>query len=124
MVEANELRVGNWVALDLNHSDTSEFQIELADLNLIATDKNRNYNPIPLTDEWLVKFGFEKNKNKVDIYELGRLRIWIGSNGRCLAYLIEEDTTFGHYIPVPIEYVHQLQNLYFAITGEELTIKN
>lgn len=76
---------------------------------------------IPLTEQWLLDFGFEKIRNKVDIFEIGRIRFWLGVGGRCLVYIIEENTTTGHYLPITIEYVHQLQNLYFALTGEELT---
>ena len=80
-----------------------------------------NLNPIKLTEEILLKCGFEKVKNKIDIFEKKRLRLFIGSRGQFLAYLIEEDTTSAHYIN-SYEYLHQLQNLYFALTGEELKI--
>lgn len=60
--------------------------------------------PIPLTEEWLVKLGLE-NKNEIITDSLGRYYLL-----RCQG--------------VQLRYVHQLQNLYFAITGEELTIKN
>ena len=70
--------------------------------------------PIPLTEEWLLKFGFEKPKNR-DCYIKKRLQGW-----KQMAYLIEEDTLIAHWIPCKLEHVHQLQNLYFALTGEEL----
>lgn len=123
MIQANELRIGNWLEFNLYGSKWIG-QIDHTDFEFIFDNDLRCANPIPLTEEWLVKLGFEKVKNKIDIYEIGRLRIWSGSRGRYLAYLIEEDTTFGHYIPVPIEYVHELQNLFFALCKQELTIKN
>jgi len=74
--------------------------------------------PIPLTDEWLVKFGFKddmlefklSNTINVDSY-------FMYSNGT-VSYLVED-----FWGSKPLIHVHQLQNLYFALTGEELTIK-
>ncbi|WP_223559578.1 hypothetical protein [Chryseobacterium lathyri] len=80
--------------------------------------------PIELTEEWLLKFGFEIEK----------------SNSHCIAF----NENYEHELQLDKEfetkencwnitkygggyrliyYVHQLQNLYFALTGEELTIK-
>jgi hypothetical protein len=117
----NELRLGNW----LQRLDGSLFQVTPTDFTLIP-DRSEYLQPkpIPLTEEILLKTGFEKVKNKIDIFELGRLRIWVGGRGAFLAYLIEEDTTSAHYIPNgDLNYLHQLQNLYFALTGEELKIE-
>lgn len=89
--------------------------------------------PIPLTDEWLLKFGFSFNPDWC-IYYLNvdinfRLRnddplpdetnFKIQHVSDDDFYLSIEGFTWGQ----PIRYAHQLQNLYFALTGEELTIK-
>jgi hypothetical protein len=71
--------------------------------------------PIPLTEEWLVKFGFKA----IDTYDDNHY--YLESINLCL------DRSFqpfgiGEYT-LTFEYVHQLQNLYHALTGEELTIK-
>jgi hypothetical protein len=74
--------------------------------------------PIPLTKEWLLKFGFEK---QIDDYYYfycyyasfdADLPMWFGQEGCCQKETIKEN----------IKYVHQLQNLWFGLTGEELTI--
>lgn len=82
------------------------------------------FQPIQLTEEWLLKFGFKKIKdtwitNKSFHYE----------NGKCWIYLIENGFEFElitlserHNLCNTYKFVHQLQNLYFAITGEELAI--
>lgn len=127
MIQANELRIGSWVSLDLNHSDTSEFQIELADLNLIATDKNRNYNPIPITEEWLTKFGFEQYTDfgvKFNTFDLMPLCGFAYDTDTKQVIIQEKRNSMSHWIERKIEYVHELQNLYFALRGQELTIKN
>lgn len=79
-----------------------------------------NYKPIELTEEWLLKFGFIPNKYK-DEYT-------ICPYGKNTYVLDKEYTDKGEWdfcyeeaYLVTIKYVHQLQNLYFALTGEELT---
>lgn len=108
-----DLRIGNLVQ---RHELTpievvsviTELSIETDFTNLLGIE---HFKPIPLTEEWLFKFGFEKALNgwwdktetwcwKDDIFYLG-----------ALSWLAE------------CKYVHQLQNLYFALTGEELKTK-
>ena len=68
--------------------------------------------PIPLTEEWLLKFWFISNPYE-DRYEKGSIHIeCIKTKGE--TYLWIENMPH-------IKYVHQLQNLYFVLTGEELT---
>lgn len=73
--------------------------------------------PIPLTEEWLLKFGFERTCNhpKHDWIK-GEFKICydVDNDGYIISELLD--------ISIPIKYVHQLQNLYFALTGEELTL--
>lgn len=86
--------------------------------------------PIILTSEWLLKLGFEKEDLEDDdsernIYQ----RPAMSSMGRKLPFVIEQCLN-GSYSPVmyndiheEIIYIHQLQNLYHALTQEELTLK-
>lgn len=136
-----ELRLGNFVCSGKNedgsddivmvcHLKTKEFDKwnGSSDYNSIDVEVAGKYywsskiTPIPLTEDWLKKFSFEKEKNKIDIFFKGRLRVYLGARGQCLIYLIEEDTTTGHCIPNTIEYVHTLQNLYYCLYGKELEI--
>jgi hypothetical protein len=80
--------------------------------------------PIPLTPEILTEWcGFEKVMNKIDIFEKGRVRIWVGSRGQSSAYWIEEDTTNGHYLGC-YEFLHELQLLFLGFkTVLPITIK-
>ena len=123
-MNANELRINNWVGWNgpshyenalVSAISKDEIFFKCGDSGLI-----NEIEPILLTEKWLLRFGFEKIIGKIDIYEKDRLRIWVGSRGQSLCYLIEEDTTSAHYIPNSIEYVHQIQNLYFALFGKEL----
>jgi hypothetical protein len=80
--------------------------------------------PIPLTEEWLLKFGFNNINSKEYGIKCGSC--WMSlSNPKnmgewqdCYCWI------FDRFKFIELKYVHQLQNLYFALTGEELTILN
>ena len=120
-MEAKNFRIGNLVkyedrifrihslAEELPTLDTTEFGIGVVDWN--------NLKSIELTEEWLINLGFEQD---TDI----RCR-WYHINGS-LAYdlddnciRIDDTWEFGKR-----QYVHELQNLFFALTCTELELKN
>ena len=132
-MDSKELRIGNWY----NHPLTNGMEPS----QIVAVDFISEFidlfKPIPLTEEWLIKFEFE-----IDGY---------GGQGNCYtdAHLPsnkEYPNSAGLYLfrhdqdnperkwqiglrknkadsSYRIKHVHQLQNLYFALTGEELKIK-
>lgn len=72
--------------------------------------------PIELTEEWLMKFGFEKANPRAGIaaaYKKGGIRISISNSGNF------------YWKNKPIYCVHILQNVYYfnELTGEELKTK-
>lgn len=112
MIQPNELRIGNWV----NYGDTNKpYKIDLGDFVEIGMKEIdlSYFNPIPLTPEILEKAGFEYDqvtffKNDIHIGEF--------KSGLFL------HSTLNKVSP-KITSVHQLQNLYFTLTGEELQIE-
>jgi hypothetical protein len=123
-MKASELRIGNlvWDKMFL-YSIRGITDILQAEISGIHNTKNasnedfykegivyslnyENVEPIPLTEEWLLKFGFEKT----DINTWGNKVIGIFFDGK-----------IGSYNICNFKYVHQLQNLYFALCREELT---
>jgi hypothetical protein len=124
MIKASELRIGNLVKYDkrvfeidiIAHEfptlNTAEFGIGVVDWN--------NIEPIPLTEEWLLKFGIDFTSEK-EWYHLTftikDLLFETSSSIKGFTYNLCFDNQIN------FQYVHQLQNLYFALTGEELTIK-
>lgn len=116
-MKVDELRIGNWVECKeyakVNKPEIFQITTETFHYQYRSSFISKYVEPILLTEEWLLKFGFEKDDTiwiKHPIYGL------LEKNGR---FFIELGETGGIYI----KYVHQLQNLYFALTGEELTIK-
>lgn len=109
-MNASELRIGNWVknlGLDV--------KIEGYGIAFCAEGK-LVYDPIPLTPEILEKCGFgngNSEKANVDLWN----KYWIGD-----FELDNNKECFDYEGKVSIKYLHQLQNLYFALTGEELKI--
>jgi len=124
-MKAEELRLGNLVSnMNPRHND-SILTIESIGDNHEVNVFYRKYllselEPIPLTEEWLLKFGFEfhTNANCQNFYYAKDAFICIRAD--------EDFEWFRYYngdFYHELKYVHQLQNLYFALTGEELTLK-
>lgn len=87
--------------------------------DVVRTDKGDCYDNeirgIPLDEEWLTKLGltFDSVCHYIDDFLIGAFKdryAWLRSG------------TINRKV-VEIQYVHQLQNLYHALTGEELTMK-
>lgn len=119
-MKAQELRIGNIVNYyGDDFPNGTQCTVDSEDIRLM--DNNPVYasehKPILLTEEWLIKFGF---KNEVG-------NEWAAAKG---LFVIEKfDLLYnfsagsGCALSRSIKYVHELQNLFFAITGQELTIK-
>ena len=116
MIKANELRIGNWVQWNgPSHTEKALVScISSEELVFLCGDSGliNEIEPIPLTEKWLIKFGFEKTS----------LHYFKKNN---LILIVEDDCyeTYLGSIMVIIKHVHQLQNLYFALIWEELEIK-
>lgn len=116
-MDAKELRIGNWYHWEAE-GKKYEYQVKAKDF---ADDYIQNFYPIPLTEEWLERFGFQKAAS--GWYEKGCFAVHLDwFYGQKTRVVWEEQDVFNQ-IPHDITYVHQLQNLYFALTGEELEIK-
>jgi hypothetical protein len=105
MIKANELRIGNCI-----NNGKQNIRVSATTFN---TDISQ-YNPIPLTEEWLLKFGFE-------VYKFDHKKNQYRFKDRLI--VIRDDLFCDYGTGVIINHVHQLQNLYFCLCGEELTIK-
>ena len=128
-MEAKELRIGLWMKstiMDLNY-----FQLKLKDIvNEFESNYNGLFEPIPLTEEWLFKFGFKKCKNgwyyttyftDCDLAsEIMKIDYNLSSGRFSITDADEESTSCQIYTSKRVKHVHQLQNLYFTLTGEEL----
>jgi len=113
-VSANELRIGNLVFLS---SKQKEYEISSGH-DIEEIEDGLDAEPIPLTEEWLQKTGLEKTSI---LYQKGKFAIKAWKVGVDIEWVI----FWGDHVILYVKdyHVHQLQNLYFALTGEELTFK-
>lgn len=119
-----ELRIGNWVNVghfDANSKVKAVFEGKII-CGIVTWDtESELVNPIPLTPEILEKCGFNLEAQRQSIYIKKRLKLWMGHTG-CIAYLKHEDNDTSFWIG-DCKYLHQLQNLFFCLVGEELKVK-
>jgi hypothetical protein len=127
---AKELRIGNLIDKNNEICEVSSIHSD-STIRIFNNDKTdtfgcfalRIFNPIPLTEEWLVKFGFKKNGDWAEIKIPTRAKIGFFNWNSAECDLVQDGKYYafknGH-----IKYVHQLQNLYFALTGEELVVSD
>jgi hypothetical protein len=126
-MEARELRIGN-LCKEITPIKNGIMIVSKRHFENIENNEIDLF-PIPLTEEWLLKFGFKKNESKwfqINYFtdcsesaeEMG-IVFNIVSN-RCGFYDVENEDGYA-MTAKRIYYVHQLQNLYFALTNTELT---
>lgn len=118
-MKAEELRIGNWVELDGNPS-----QVQFVDPNEIRNSGDR-LKPIVLSPEILEKAGFEKEEeHNKKVYSYGEYWIEIAQWNPIKVSVWKYGAMNYPCFLTQVSFLHQLQNLYFALTGEELKINN
>lgn len=128
MITSQELRLGNFIRDIESEREgyvltigkrASTVKMEFSEL----TQKYEEYEPIELSEYWLLKFGFESNNvaYKIDndrfVFELYFYDAWN------LNYVEKEKFGNGSVELSGYWKIHEFQNLFFALTGEELKIK-
>ena len=93
-----------------------------ADLSINCGSFYSTIEPIQLTDEILCEWcGFKISPCQGFYFDVDHeLQIYITRNHAIS--LINRQDEGEHYLLRKIRFLHQLQNLYFALTGEELTV--
>ncbi len=141
MIKAEELRIGNWVKYgkhlnivcslqspkplkDTRFADKWVVEINPPDIFDVTIDELK---PIPLTEEWLERFGFKKGSEKGlslnHYYKQLELLNW---EYKCTPNMTRDGFIVHHGFMsdwselTEIKHVHSLQNLYFALTNTEL----
>jgi hypothetical protein len=119
-MKPQELRIGNLLMDSLSKAELKV--IELTESAIVTSVIDRKLYPlpsgwkatqIPLTEDELVKFGFRKDLN--DFYLDINTVLFVSYNDEFVHLKSNNLETI-----TSIKYVHQLQNLYFDLTGEEL----
>ena len=138
MIEEKEIRIGNWFTHNSEWSHRNDGKLmkrpfsfcwESYDWYCLAECmlSLEQITPIPLTRELLIKNGFTEDNS---------VHLWLNLQTHYLELITAMDGYYPVYVQVPemsseneqrvsltrINYVHQLQNLIYALTGEELTV--
>ena len=117
-MKATELRIGNLVEAKAPQMVTTIESLNRDfDGNLYV-----DVNPIPLTEEWLLKLGFQKDEDGYPCIDSGRKWFAISIKEHSILYRPDIGLKVIE-LAVYLEHIHQLQNLHFALTNEELICK-
>jgi len=128
MIDIKELRIGNWVDF-LGYpvqiiGISARIRPDVGYVEIPGYDhphKGIHFKPIPLTGNWLCGFGWGYNE-RTNSYENQDARMHLehitrNDSYRMFNYILKS------LIADRIFYVHQLQNIHFCLTGQELTLK-
>ena len=118
-MKAEELRIGNLVyESKLSKNSRKKIGVEICEIkslkihHLEIFPESKSFEPIPLTDEWLIKLGFKQKEDIVhDLY-------W-SFNGFAIG--LDFETWTGKFT-YTLKYVHDLQNLYYTLMRSELVL--
>ena len=141
-MESNELRIGNYLEIlgkvrkvECISNLPSRKEMYWITCKDIIDTKIIHFKPIALTDEWLFKFGFIKMKN-YRTKQLGHSKYdWFKDNTQFFSIEKHHSGDFNEgetFYPTftfnncsfALQYVHELQNLYFSLTKDELKIND
>ena len=121
-MDAHKLRIGN-----LFQEQNTKEVIMVTELSQFKIGFSGSFKgewqakPIPLTEEWLLKFGLEKLY--IDLYKIDNEYFILFFNETY--YIADEDwQNKKRIIGKGLIYVHQLQNLFFCLCGKELELSN
>lgn len=143
MIKATDLRIGNYVMPKLSVKSHWRMAVRVDGLFIQQCEKEGlvdNYDHIPITEDWLLRFGFERRLINNAFFEY-----YINCTPPNYKRDFVLSFTFGMLSTTPkgvcdreswypwmssgdshsfnIQSIHQLQNVFFAITGKELELK-
>ena len=137
MIDVKELRVGNLVLGYYAYNDENDQEQEITSVCRVLSidsvgaheyplwveaigkandvEEYDGFVAIPLTEEWLIDLGFRKDE---ETNYRWFMEDWLAYDLDDNCIRIADSWEFGKR-----KYVHELQNLFFALTGEELELK-
>ncbi len=114
-MEANELRIGNIIKCKCGKDNWGEIRVNRDIMFYFGSYKA---SASPITNKWLLESGFDNNSCIAIDLDTSAKILQVTHEGDVLIY--DED---GDFICLKsVKYKHQIQNLYFALTGKELKL--
>lgn len=132
-LKCTDLRIGNWIKYENRPFEV----IEISPISLVVRKKIGDIfemqhraldvaQPIELTEEVLVKIGFEKDGNNYslvcDDIEVG---FYVDKFKQVLYIEVPREKRFykNELRSYDVKYLHELQNTYYCLTGKELEVE-
>jgi len=113
MIVYSDLRPGNFVKTD-STGKMKLLKLSLEDLLSIKSGK-LEVLPVLIAGKWLMRFGFSQNETFAH-FKLHPVYVICDNGGW---YFVKRQIKINTH---PLLYIHQLQNLFYAMCGEDLTI--
>ena len=131
MIKAEECRLGNEVLFKSQHK-ISRVQLDFSHFELLSKGQAALFFPVVLKAEILEAFGFRENKDYPLAPQAREYKLTLPLPGKehyeLAAYIKSNGESFARAVlgsnpaSINLYYLHQLQNLHFALTGTELKI--
>ena len=137
-MKASELRIGNFVSISSYDALVKIPSLPVKVTGIISSEEIEfegsttggkkvhvsvsHCTGIPLCEECLRKFGFVIVWDRKCNYRavLGDFELCCGDALECYNFITLKNLHSENEIKVELQYVHQLQNLYYVLTGKEL----
>lgn len=121
MINKQELRIGNYIRD--KESGRIGYVISIGEkkctVKMPFSKLSQSYDDfegIDLNEDWLLKLGFERNRNEYFISSFDRFNVFITAKN--LYIFCDDEKIIRH-----INNIHELQNIYLSTTVQHLTIK-
>lgn len=115
-MKAEELRIGNYLLKSLKSGNGRKINDKIGVQDIVRIYENIgsfNYEPIPLTDQWIEDLGFKEfGVYKYKTYYKDHIFLHKRKRGYVMSKRFKEP-----------KYVHELQNIYFVLKGKQLIKK-
>ena len=132
MIQPHEFRLGNFIMHKQQHRVLT-LPCGFEQLLLMSRGEIKDLFPVVLKPELLLRSGFLENKDypllpsarefmralPVKGTQSHSIMAYVKSNGECFARAMLDKAPMSN----PVFHMHQLQNLYYALTGEELPVQ-
>lgn len=128
-MKAHEFRKGNLISQGdygiIPLTAYEIYQLELKEKGSTVAEYYSQFQCVAITEKWFENFGLIKNNNSQGKYCLTD-GVYINLKGEVFYEYWEEKSGFSSLVKkviCVIKHIHQLQNIYYSLTGAELTVK-
>lgn len=120
-MKAGDLMLGNYIFHDRTIDDVHIIKVKVGELAMIEIGA-KNYEPIKITKEWLLAFGFKKEDGYDSYIYKNKIAYHMKNGAVSIQSKIILKLSTWYPLDKKFFFVHELQNLLFFLTGERLEV--